>query len=169
MYTTVPMEVAFFLASLAAGGIAAFVFDLLRISRRLKKPSVALVNLEDVLFLVFAAAILFAVAYLKNSGEIRWQGLIGFGLGAICYALVMKNRFLNLGTAIIKGLFGLVGKILRIIAFPVRVMVRVFEKPVRIIAWHTGREKRRMKHFVRRLGYKIALQLKKTEFLLRKK
>lgn len=169
MYTTVPMEAAFFLASLAAGGIAAFVFDLLRISRRLKTPSNALVNLEDVLFLVFAAAILFSAAYLKNSGEIRWQGFIGFGLGAGSYALVVKNRFLNLGTALTKGLFRIIGKILWLLAFPLRLMARIFAKPVRVIAWHTGRGKRRLGRFVRRLGDRIALQMKKTGFLLRKK
>ena len=68
MYTTVPMETGFFLATVAAGVITAFLYDLLRISRRIIGPGDSVVGIQDLLFMIAAALILFYAAYRKNSG-----------------------------------------------------------------------------------------------------
>lgn len=169
MYNSVPMEAGFFAASLLAGVAAAFIYDLLRVSRRILGPGDGIVNLEDILFLAAAAVIMFGAAYLKNSGEIRWQGFIGFGGGIGIYAAVVRNRFLNVGTAIIKWLIKLAEKIIKILIFPVKLVLKIFKRPVNIVMWYTGRGVRRAKRLVRRSGDRLSVRIKNAGLMLRKK
>lgn len=169
MYNSVPMEAEFFATSLIAGIIAAFIYDLLRISRRVMGPGDGLVNLEDILFLGIAALIMFGAAYIKNSGELRWQGFIGFAGGAGLYAAVVKNRFLNVSTAIIKWLVKVAEKIVKIILLPIRLIFKIFKRPINIVMWYTGQGIRRAKRIARRGGDKLSIRLKNVGFMLRKK
>lgn len=169
MYNSVPMEAGFFAASFVAGIITAFIYDLLRVSRRILGPGDGIVNLEDIIFLAVAAVIMFGAAYLKNSGEVRWQGFIGFGTGAGLYAAVVKNRFLNVSTVIIKLLVKVVEKIVKIILFPIRLILKIFKRPVNIVMWYTGQGVRRAKRLVRRSGDRFSLRLKNAGLMLRKK
>ncbi len=169
MYNSVSMETGFFAASLLAGIVAAFIYDLLRVSRRILGPSDGIVNLEDIVFLAASAVIVFGAAYLKNSGEIRWQGFIGFGAGIGIYASVVKNRFLNVSTAIIKWLVKLAEKIIKIIIFPLKLILKIFKKPVNVVMWYTGYGIRRVRRLVRRNGDRLSVRLKNVRFMLRKK
>lgn len=169
MYNSVPMEAGFFAASFIAGIAAAFLYDLLRVSRRILGPGDGIVNFEDILFLAVSAVIMFGAAYLKNSGEIRWQGFLGFGGGAVLYAVVVKNRFLNLSTVIIKWLVKIVERILKILLFPVRLIFKIFKRPVSVVVWYTGCGVRRAKRLVRRSGDRLSVRLKNVGFMLRKK
>ena len=169
MYNSVPMEVGFFAASLIAGIVAAFIYDLLRVSRRILGAGDGIVNLEDVLFLGAAALIMFGAAYLKNSGELRWQGFIGFGGGAGLYAVVVKNRFLNVSTAIIKWLVKVAEKIIKILLFPIRLILKIFKRPVNVVMWYTGQGIRRAKRLARRSGDRLSFRLKNVGLMLRKK
>lgn len=169
MYNSVPMEAGFFAASLIAGIVAAFIYDLLRVSRRILGSGDGLVNLEDILFLAAAAVIMFGAAYIKNSGEVRWQGFIGFGGGAGLYAAVVKNRFLNVSTAIIKWLVKLAERVIKILLFPIRLIFKIFRRPVNVVMWYTGQGIRRTKSLVRRSGDRLSLRIKNVGFMLRKK
>ncbi len=169
MYNSVPMEAGFFIASLLAGVAVAFIYDLLRVSRRILGPGDGIVNLEDILFLAVAAVVMFTAAYIKNSGEVRWQGFIGFGGGAVLYAVLVKNRFLDVSTLIIKWLVNVAEKIIKILLFPVRLIFKIFKKPVNVVMWYTGRGVRRAKRLVRRSGDRLSVRLKNVGFMLRKK
>ena len=67
MYNTVSKEMIFFLTCIAAGFFCAFLYDLLRISRRIVRVNDFVINFEDILFLGAAAAILFYASYLKTA------------------------------------------------------------------------------------------------------
>ena len=132
MYNSVPMEAGFFLASVVGGLVAAFIYDLLRISRRVVGPCDAVVNVEDALFMAIAAVLVFVVAYLKNGGEVRWQGFIGVGLGGGLYALIVKNRILNFGTFLIGVAVKAAEKVVRVLMLPFVLVFRIFKKPVSV-------------------------------------
>lgn len=169
MYNSVPMEAGFFAVSLFAGAAVAFIYDLLRVSRRILGPGDRVVNLQDILFLAAAAVIMFTAAYIKNSGEVRWHGFIGFGAGAVLYAVVVKNRFLNVSTVIIKWLVKITEKIIKILLFPIRLVFKIFKRPINVVIWYTGRGVRRAKRLVRRSGDRLSFRLKNVGLMLRKK
>ncbi len=169
MYTTVSMEAVFFAASVAAGIIMAFLYDLIRISRKVAGLCDAVVNLQDIIFFIAAACILFYVAYLKNSGEIRWQGVIGCGVGIGAYVIVVKNRLLNVSTVVIKWLINIIERVIKIILFPLKLIFKIFKKPISVIAWYTGSGARRMGRLAKRSRERFEIRLKSAIFCMRKK
>ena len=163
------MEIGFFLASFTAGAVTALVYDILRISRRIIGAKDAIVTIEDILFLTSAAFLIFYAAYKKNAGELRWHCFIGGAMGIVSYIIIVRNRFLNLGIFLIKWFMKIVEKILHILLFPIRLIFRLFKKPLSIIIWYTGRKIRRTRRLVRHKGNRFRIKFKKTLYLLQKK
>lgn len=169
MYTTVSMEAAFFLTCMLAGIAAAFVYDILRISRRIVKAGTVAVNLEDILFFVAAALMLFYAAFLKNSGEIRWHGFLGGGTGVALYIFVVRNRVVDIGTALVKWTMKAFVTVVRICSFPLRILFKALKKPISVVAWYTGRSVRRAKRVVRQTRARVKVRAKNAVLVLRKK
>ncbi len=169
MYSTVWSETVFFFFSFASGICAAFLYDILRVSRRIKRPTDAVVNIEDILFMTLAGVLLFVAAYLRNSGEIRWQGFIGWGLGAVSYATIVKNKVLNAGTFLVKWTVEITRRVLKVLLFPIALIMKALRRPIHIVMWYTGQKIRRAKQVAKRNGDKARLRMKKAGIMLRKK
>ncbi len=169
MYTSASGDILFFLAAFLAGVTIAFLYDLIRISRRIVRVGASAVGAQDIVFFVIAAVILFLVAYLKNSGEVRWQGFLGCFLGACCYALLMRNRFVNLGTAFLKWLISSALALMKIAVFPAQILLRAIRKPVEVIAWYTGLGLRRAKRITKCSGARVKMRALSAFSLLKKK
>ena len=160
IYSTVKGEFTFFFFSLLAGVFLAVLYDTIRISRRVVKVGTPVVLFEDILFFVLSAPLFFAVAYITNDGEVRLHGFFGAALGIAVYFLVVKNRFVNFGTAILLWLIKAVLKVFEWILFPIRLVLRVLKKPIDVVVWYTG------KSFA---GARRRAQTLKTRFKLRTK
>ncbi|MBR5155245.1 MAG: spore cortex biosynthesis protein YabQ [Clostridia bacterium] len=169
MYHSASGDMIFFLAALLAGAAIAFLYDLIRISRRIVSVGTSAVGVQDIVFFVAAAMILFYAAYTKNSGEIRWQGFIGSILGAGLYAFLVRNRFVNLGTTFLKWLIKSALAVFKLIAFPVRILLRAIRKPVEIIAWYTGAGLKRAKRITKCGGARVRMRALSALSLLKKK
>ena len=89
------------------------------------------------------------------------------GIGA--YVLIVRNRFLNLSTFLIKWLVKFAEKVLKILFFPLRLIFLAFKKPVSIIIWYTGLGVRRARRLARKGGQRLNLRLKNAGLMLRKK
>ena len=160
---------SFFTASIVIGIIISFLYDILRVSRRIIGPGDAIITVEDILFMGVAALLFFYAAYKKNHGEIRWQGVIGCGLGITAYIFIVRNRFLNLSIFLLRWTAKILQQVLRILLFPLILIFRVFRKPVNIIIWYTGQKIRRVRRHFRIKQRNTKQKLRKTLFLLRKK
>ena len=169
MYPTVHSEVVFFIFSFAAGAICAFLYDLIRISRRIVTVNTSAVGVQDVLFFLAAALILFFAAYEKNNGEVRIWGLLSGALGTSSYFFLIRNRFVNLGTTAVKWLIKSGLWVLSIILFPIRMLLKAIKKPVSIIIWYTGQRLRKVKHLARNSGKRLGTRLRTARIMLRKK
>ncbi len=169
MYNSTSGDIIFFLAALISGAAIAFLYDLIRISRRIVKFGTSAVGVQDIVFFVAAAIILFYAAYAKNSGEIRWQGFLGCAFGIGAYAFVIRNRFVNLGTTFLKWLIKSLLALLRILAFPVRIILCAVRKPVEIIAWYTGIGLRRAKRITKCGTARVRMRALSALSLLKKK
>ncbi len=116
-----------------------FLYDFLRISRRLFNCPDFLVNLEDILFSVLSAVLVFYVTYLKNDGEIRWQTAVGLLLGIVLYLFIVKDRWVKIGCVIMRFLARILEKILKIILKPVMIFVGAISRPCKVVFWYSGK------------------------------
>jgi spore cortex biosynthesis protein YabQ len=111
-------ELTVFGGAAAAGVLIAFLYDLFRLKRRIVKTKSLIVHIEDVLYWLFAAIILFLSSYLISSGETRGYFYIGTILGGIIYLGVLSRPVLWLLTLIIQT-----------VLFPVKIVYKAL-KPV---------------------------------------
>lgn len=139
MTVTLLGQLWFLLWSLMAGGAIALLYDILRTSRRVVKTPDAIVTLSDALFILAAALILLCTAFFKNGGEVRWYGIVTAIFGFVLYKLIFRDFFVRLFVKIIGILKRVVVFLLKIILFPVKVIFKIFGRPVRFVVWHTGK------------------------------
>ena len=130
----------YFLWSLFTGVVLAFVYDIVRVTRRIKSTSDRAVNFEDILYVIFAGIMILFTAFYKNNGQLRWQGFIGTFMGVFAYCAVFKNRVVNLIVAIWEGIVKVMLVIVKVLLFPVRITYKILKKPFAVVCWHTGRE-----------------------------
>ncbi len=129
----------YFLYMALCGVFLMFLYDFLRISRRLFPCPDFLVNLEDILFSALSAVLVFYVTYLKNNGEIRWQTAVGLMLGIMLYIFIVKDRWVKIGCIIIRFFAKVFAKILKIILKPVMIFVRAISRPCKVVFWYSGK------------------------------
>ncbi len=164
------VTVSYFLWSLALGGIMAFLYDLLRMTRRIVSTSVFGVNLEDICFFLVVGLLLFWTAYDKNGGQLRWQGFLGVILGFGFYRAVLKDRFVRVLVWCYEGLVQVFLWLFRVLLFPVRVVYRILAKPFLVIGWYSRERIRRVNRIFRasREQKKIRHKCRKAEMKKRK-
>lgn len=143
MEVSTAQEWQFFLWSLLTGGILALLYDFLRISRKMIPTKDFVVNVEDILFCVLMAVVLFAAAFLKNEGKIRWQGFIGSFAGFAIYRLTVRNMFVNGSVLFMGWLLKILFFILKIILFPVMIVYKILRRPFMFVAWYSRKGMRR--------------------------
>lgn len=84
METTVP-QIYIFLITLYGGMIAGFAYDIYRGIRRSFKTGRWVTALLDTMFIITLGAIVVAVMYAANAGELRLYTFVGFVLGFALY------------------------------------------------------------------------------------
>ncbi len=84
METTVP-QIYIFLITLYGGMIAGFAYDVYRGIRRSFKTGKWVTALLDTMFIITLGAIVVAVMYAANAGELRLYTFVGFVLGFALY------------------------------------------------------------------------------------
>ena len=169
IYNSVKGEFAFFVASVLAGILLAVLYDIIRISRRVVKVGAPVVVSEDILFFSLSALLFFAVAYITNNGEVRLHGFFGALIGITAYFSLVKNRFVDFGTALFLWIIKASLVVLRWVLFPLRLVLRVFKKPIDVIAWYTGRSFAGIKGRARTVRTRMGLRTKALFAMIGKK
>lgn len=107
----------FWLVSIAAGAFMAFVYDVLRLFRRLVRHGRFAVDLEDILYWTACFGLSFTLLYYGNNGVIRFAAVLGAALGMFGYAVTAGRFFVRFSFWVIDktvgALFRLIGKIMR--------------------------------------------------------
>ncbi|TGY91977.1 spore cortex biosynthesis protein YabQ [Petralouisia muris] len=111
------------LASFFTGMILLFVYDLLRIMRRLISHKAWVTGAEDLLFWIGSAIALFAMLYRENSGYIR-----GFVIGGVLVGMLIYNLLLS--AWVVKGSVFLLEKILFLVGRPLVWTARILKGPL---------------------------------------
>lgn len=126
-----------FLVFTINGIIIGLLFDIFRILRRSFKTSDIVTYLQDILFWVLTGFILLYSIFTFSNGEIRFYMFLGVFLGCLIYMLIFSKYFININVKIILILKKVIGKILSIIIFPIKMIIKfikkIFFKPINFV------------------------------------
>lgn len=136
--TEIIKEADVLVISFLMGMALLLVYDQIRIFRRLIPHGTVWVGIEDILFWVASAVILFAMLYRENSGYIRGFAIGGVVVGMLMYNLLLSRLVVRVSVFILK-------KILFLVSRPFAWTARLFHRPI---------------GFVRKTGKKVVRFLK---------
>lgn len=137
-------EADFFAVSILSGCLLVFLYDVLRVLRRLLPHGTIWIAIEDIFYWLICAVFIFAMLYQKNDGLIR-----GFAIGAIVLGMIFYNHFIS--PRVIKGVVWLVKKLIRIVSFPLRLARKILKRPAAFCRRKAGRFGKRMKKLLKKL------------------
>lgn len=120
MVLTIYGQFVFLLCNFVAGIVVAGLFDLYRVIRNIKKVNKILVFIEDIVFLVLCALIIFVFLLYTNDAYINFYVYVFMLLGIIFYAKVISRSYVKIIDTIIRKLM----KATRII---INFMIFIFE------------------------------------------
>ena len=103
-----------FVFSAALGVVLGFLYDILRVIRGNTRANIVL-SLFDLLYWIFAAAIVVWFAMTVQDGQLRIFSALGAILGSVMYFLVLSPLILKLGFAFAR----LIRRVLRFIFTPI--------------------------------------------------
>ena len=102
MQNNVMVELTVFGGAGAAGVLLAFLYDLFRLKRRMVRTKPVLVHIEDIIYWLCAAMIVFLSSYILSSGETRAYFYAGVFIGGIVYLGLLSRTILWILSTIIR-------------------------------------------------------------------
>lgn len=152
-------ENQFLISALLMGIFITFVYDILRIFRRVIPHGNFMVSIEDICFWAYCAVEVFLLMYHESDGTLRWFAVLGALLGMLTYKKVVSPFFVKYSALLLQKILGLV------------VIVGSFLlRPLKILAGFAGkmgsRGKRAGKSAGRLLKKKLTFFLKMLKMTL---
>lgn len=117
MITSVSNQAYVFLCTIVGGMAIALLYDVFRILRKAIKTGIAVTYVQDFLYWIIAAAIMFLTVYFSNDGQLRAYLFAGAVIGAILYALLLSKIIMKCSLFIINA-----------VIYPVRMLVHVLKR-----------------------------------------
>ena len=88
-------ELQFTLSALVLGVMITFVYDLLRITRRVIPHNIFWISVEDLGFWIFCGAEVFLLMYHLSNGRLRWFAILGAVSGMLLYNKTISQFFVK--------------------------------------------------------------------------
>lgn len=101
-------ESVFWLCCFLTGIAITIVYDLLRIARRVVKHLYMVIALEDIVFWMFVAVVLFLLLYHMNNGTLRWFAVFGLFAGMLFYKKIFGDFLVIFMSTILERILHLV-------------------------------------------------------------
>lgn len=124
-------ENIFLLHAFLMGAFITFVYDLLRILRRVIPHAAFFVSLEDISFWIYCGAEVFLLMYHESDGSLRWFAVMGAMAGMFLYKKLISGLFVKYVSLVLNKILEILGKILRFLCRPFGFMGRKAKKTVR--------------------------------------
>jgi len=131
---SVKNQVYVFLWSIVGGALIALIYDLFRIKRKTVKTGIVAIYIEDLMYWIIVAVIMFAVVYHSNEGEIRGFIFIGTILGVTLYALLLSKIVTKSAIFIIRLVIKILKKLWKIVIFPFKFLLKILSYPAKPLA-----------------------------------
>jgi len=145
---SVSTQAYIFLCAIVGGIVIAFIYDIFRVKRKAVKTSAIVIYVEDLVFWLIVVAVMFAVLFFSNEGEIRGYIFIGTILGIILYNLIFSRIVMAAFLFILKMLYKALMFLWRLAAYPFKILFKMLSLPAR----HISKTTKKAFHKVRGAG-----------------
>ncbi len=126
-----------FLIFIINGILVGLLFDIFRILRKSFKTSDIITYIQDVLFWILTGFILLYSIFTFSNGEVRLYMFLAVFLGCLIYMLIFSKHFIKINVKIILILKGMLGKIIKILIYPIKIIInfarKILFKPIKFI------------------------------------
>lgn len=150
MPVPVSLQALIFLYSVVGGIAIAFVYDVFRIKRKTIKTSNLVTYLEDIIYWLIVALIMFFVLYYGNEGEIRGYIFLGAIIGVVLYSLLFSRIIMKILLALIRIAGIVIKKTWEVISFPFKLIFSIIGIPAKFIYKQLKKISKRIKKLGRR-------------------
>lgn len=89
-------------AAMLFGAGIAFLYDWIRIFRRIRTRGLFWVSVEDLLYWIAVCVAAFYFFFQENSGSVRGYMVLGIGLGALLYHLLLGKWMIKAASFLIR-------------------------------------------------------------------
>lgn len=139
-------ENVFLLHALLMGIFITFVYDLLRVFRRVIPHAAFFVSLEDIIFWIYCGAEVFLLMYHEGNGSLRWFAVMGALAGMFFYKKLISGLFVKYVSLALGKALEVLGKILKFLCRPFGFVGRKAGKTAR----KAGGKAHRLLHRIKR-------------------
>lgn len=147
-------ENEFLLYALLMGIFVTFIYDLLRIFRRVVPHRGFFVSAEDLLFWIYCGGEVFLLMYHESNGTLRWFAVLGALIGMMLYRKLVSPLFVKYVTMALNWTIGMLRRVLFWLCRPLRFVCRKAGHAAGMAGRRTGRFLRRFRRAVKnRLTY----------------
>lgn len=102
MDESIIFELRYFTAAILCGAALALCYDFIRIFRRIVKHGAIIMAIEDIIFWIAAAFIMFGVVLFTNNGDVRWYAVAGMFMGMLIYIFTLSRAIVWVFAKILK-------------------------------------------------------------------
>lgn len=153
-------EIYIFAIFILNGALIGILFDIFRILRKSFKTPDILTNIEDIFFILISGFIILYTIFRLNNGQIRIYMLIALILGITLYITFISKYFIKLNVNIIKFIKLILKKILNILFFPFKYIIKATMKPISFIFINIQKNIKNAIIKMSKMGYKIRISFK---------
>lgn len=123
MSQEIVQEVTFFTHSAVMGLIITFVYDWIRVFRRLFKHGMVFMSVEDLFFWLICGIGVFYMLYRENDGTLRWFAVLGATLGMFVYKMIVRDVFVNVMSTCIHKMMWFLFRVLQVVLKPLKCLI----------------------------------------------
>lgn len=120
MSREIVQELTFFAHSVLMGLAITFVYDWIRVLRRLFKHGTVLTSLEDLFFWLVCGLAVFYMLYRENNGTLRWFAVMGATIGMFFYKIVVRDMFANIMSTCLHKIMWFIFRVLQFVLKPLK-------------------------------------------------
>ncbi len=121
-------ETDFILHALYMGVYITFVYDALRVLRRVISHPDFLVSLEDMGFWIYCAVKVFLLMYYESNGTLRWFAICSALAGMFLYLKLVSPLWLKYASLLLGKILEILLKFLKLLLKPIYRIVRRSKK-----------------------------------------
>lgn len=126
-------EAKFLMVSILSGAGMIFLYDFFRILRRVIRHGTVWIAIEDFLYWIFCALLIFAMLYQENDGLIRGFAMGGLLIGMFFYNRFVSPFFIRFAAKILGFILGILGKILLVFLKPLKKLKKLLKKLFKLV------------------------------------